>query len=70
MKSQEKRPVVATATASRPPAQEAEDDDELIFVSAQPGKGNLYFGHIYRRGYFDTEICTFAQRLFVDIQVL
>ena len=33
-----KRPGVATATVSRPPAPEAEDDDdELIFVSAQPG---------------------------------
>ena len=33
-----KRPGVATATVSRPPAPEADDDDELIFVSAQPGK--------------------------------
>ena len=37
MTSTVKRPVVATATVSRPPAEEA-DDDELIFVSAQPGK--------------------------------
>ena len=32
-----KRPGVATATVSRPIQPEAEDDDELIFVSAQPG---------------------------------